>query len=220
MLSTWMEVPFKPLPSWLANIAHLICIAGGSSVSVGGGVVTSYPSDTACQCPWPTGNVNCKNYCVGNEWAVERKVTTILCAHLPRCTAYTGCGNTSTCQEGRCVCNDGYEGEDCHLATTTTTTTTTPTTTTTTATSTPLFSRSTAHRASSTSMPAVADPASFAHWRTAVAVLAVFLVVLICALVLTLRGRRPSTRVAWTVSSEPTYTHLAGDLLADPDEEL
>jgi anti-sigma-K factor RskA len=58
---------------------------------------------------------------------------------------------------------------------------------------------------------------SFAHWRTAVAILAVMLVVLMLVLVLVLRGRQTPARVAWTVS-EPEYSHLAGVLLTEEDE--
>jgi hypothetical protein len=39
-------------------------------VSVSHGIVTSYPSDESCACPWPRNNPNCDHYCPsGNAYA-------------------------------------------------------------------------------------------------------------------------------------------------------
>eukprot|EP00730_Choanoeca_flexa_P002113 TRINITY_DN10918_c0_g2_i2.p1 TRINITY_DN10918_c0_g2~~TRINITY_DN10918_c0_g2_i2.p1 ORF type:complete len:520 (+),score=78.76 TRINITY_DN10918_c0_g2_i2:95-1561(+) len=188
---------------------------GGSSVSAAGGIVTSYPSDQQCNCPWPQGNANCKHFCTKDTaWAVERAVTTILCAHVPRCTAFAGCGPQGQCVNHSCVCSQGYEGTDCSVPTTATTTAADATSTTTAAPTTTSSSTSQVDT-TTTAPPRTSTIATTpfieryypsrskdSHWQAAVGVLAALLTILIGVLIIVLRGR------GRTRSAAPIYRQL------------
>ncbi|XP_074540062.1 N-acetylglucosamine-1-phosphodiester alpha-N-acetylglucosaminidase-like [Halichoeres trimaculatus] len=70
---------------------------GGSSTYVVNGVLASYPSD-ACK--------------PDNRWRCARPISTVLCIHQRRCQP-KNCSGHGKCVDGRCLCEDGWEGRGC-----------------------------------------------------------------------------------------------------------
>ncbi|XP_057690082.1 N-acetylglucosamine-1-phosphodiester alpha-N-acetylglucosaminidase isoform X1 [Corythoichthys intestinalis] len=70
---------------------------GGSSTFVSKGSLANYPSDT------------CK---ADNRWRCARAVSTVLCVHPRRCQL-SDCGPHGVCDDGVCVCDVGWRGENC-----------------------------------------------------------------------------------------------------------
>ncbi|GLD62327.1 N-acetylglucosamine-1-phosphodiester alpha-N-acetylglucosaminidase-like protein, partial [Lates japonicus] len=70
---------------------------GGSSTYVVDGSLSSYPSDE----------------CVpDNRWRCGRQVSTILCVHPRRCEP-SDCSGHGACVDGRCQCQEGWQGAAC-----------------------------------------------------------------------------------------------------------
>ncbi|XP_028280919.1 N-acetylglucosamine-1-phosphodiester alpha-N-acetylglucosaminidase [Parambassis ranga] len=70
---------------------------GGSSTYVIRGSLASYPSD------------HCKS---DNRWRCGRHVSTILCVHQQQCQP-ANCSGHGDCVDGRCQCQDGWQGAAC-----------------------------------------------------------------------------------------------------------
>ncbi|XP_036930218.1 N-acetylglucosamine-1-phosphodiester alpha-N-acetylglucosaminidase-like [Acanthopagrus latus] len=70
---------------------------GGSSTYVMDGSLASYPSD------------HCKS---DSRWRCGRHVSTILCVHPRRCQP-ANCSGHGDCVDGRCRCQDGWQGAAC-----------------------------------------------------------------------------------------------------------
>ncbi|KAM9851820.1 N-acetylglucosamine-1-phosphodiester alpha-N-acetylglucosaminidase [Aulostomus maculatus] len=70
---------------------------GGSSTYVVDGSLASYPSD------------HCKP---DNRWRCARRVSTILCVHGRRCQP-ANCSGHGDCVDGRCRCQEGWQGAAC-----------------------------------------------------------------------------------------------------------
>ncbi|XP_034534267.1 N-acetylglucosamine-1-phosphodiester alpha-N-acetylglucosaminidase [Notolabrus celidotus] len=70
---------------------------GGSSTFVVGGNLASYPSD----------------HCIPDgRWRCARRVSTVLCVHPRRCDP-EDCSGHGKCVDGRCQCQDGWQGDAC-----------------------------------------------------------------------------------------------------------
>uniref|UniRef100_UPI003AAAACEB N-acetylglucosamine-1-phosphodiester alpha-N-acetylglucosaminidase-like n=1 Tax=Centroberyx gerrardi TaxID=166262 RepID=UPI003AAAACEB len=70
---------------------------GGSSTYVRNGSLASYPSD----------------HCVpDSRWRCARPVSTILCVHQRRCRP-ADCSGNGDCVDGRCRCQEGWQGAAC-----------------------------------------------------------------------------------------------------------
>ncbi|XP_058504002.1 N-acetylglucosamine-1-phosphodiester alpha-N-acetylglucosaminidase isoform X2 [Solea solea] len=70
---------------------------GGSSTFVMNGSVAGYPSD----------------HCIpDSRWRCGRRVSTVLCVHPRRCQP-PDCGGHGDCEDGRCVCRHGWQGDAC-----------------------------------------------------------------------------------------------------------
>ncbi|XP_068997176.1 N-acetylglucosamine-1-phosphodiester alpha-N-acetylglucosaminidase [Embiotoca jacksoni] len=70
---------------------------GGSSTFVVNGSLASYPSD----------------HCIpDSRWRCGRSVSTILCVHRRRCQP-ENCSGHGDCVDGRCRCEDGWQGAAC-----------------------------------------------------------------------------------------------------------
>ncbi|KAL4617104.1 N-acetylglucosamine-1-phosphodiester alpha-N-acetylglucosaminidase isoform X1 [Arapaima gigas] len=69
---------------------------GGSSTFVANESLASYPSD----------------HCKDNMWRCPRSVSTVLCVHEPLCHS-ENCSGRGTCEDGRCVCQEGWAGPAC-----------------------------------------------------------------------------------------------------------
>ncbi|KAL7394538.1 hypothetical protein ABVT39_027504 [Epinephelus coioides] len=70
---------------------------GGSSTYVTGGKLASYPSD------------HCKS---DGRWRCARPISTILCVHQRRCQP-ANCSGHGDCVDGRCRCQEGWQGAAC-----------------------------------------------------------------------------------------------------------
>ncbi|XP_029959508.1 N-acetylglucosamine-1-phosphodiester alpha-N-acetylglucosaminidase isoform X2 [Salarias fasciatus] len=70
---------------------------GGSSTYVVNGSLASYPSD------------HCKP---DSRWRCDRNVSTVLCIHPPRCRP-VNCSGNGDCVDGRCRCQEGWQGAAC-----------------------------------------------------------------------------------------------------------
>ncbi|XP_038566307.1 N-acetylglucosamine-1-phosphodiester alpha-N-acetylglucosaminidase isoform X1 [Micropterus salmoides] len=70
---------------------------GGSSTFVIDGSLASYPSDH-CQ--------------ADSRWRCGRRVSTVLCVHLRRCQP-ANCSGHGDCVDGRCQCQEGWQGAAC-----------------------------------------------------------------------------------------------------------
>lgn len=70
---------------------------GGSSTYVNHGSLASYPSD----------------HCIPDgRWRCARRVSTILCVHQRRCQP-SDCSGHGDCVDGRCRCQEGWQGDGC-----------------------------------------------------------------------------------------------------------
>uniref|UniRef100_A0A3Q3FZI1 N-acetylglucosamine-1-phosphodiester alpha-N-acetylglucosaminidase n=1 Tax=Labrus bergylta TaxID=56723 RepID=A0A3Q3FZI1_9LABR len=70
---------------------------GGSSTYVVNGRLASYPSD----------------HCIPDgRWRCGRRVSTILCVHQRRCKV-ANCSGHGECVDGRCWCQQGWQGDAC-----------------------------------------------------------------------------------------------------------
>ncbi|KAK0051511.1 N-acetylglucosamine-1-phosphodiester alpha-N-acetylglucosaminidase [Biomphalaria pfeifferi] len=73
---------------------------GGSATTVINGTLVNFPSDL----------------CVNSSYNCERKVSTIICAHLPAC-AVKDCSGHGSCDIGTCLCQGHWSGPGCETLT-------------------------------------------------------------------------------------------------------
>ncbi|CAL1544365.1 unnamed protein product [Lymnaea stagnalis] len=71
---------------------------GGSATTVVNGTLVNYPSD----------------HCVNSTYNCERKVSTILCVHEPKCSA-EDCSGHGSCDMGICQCRGHWAGTACDI---------------------------------------------------------------------------------------------------------
>ncbi|KAH9499715.1 hypothetical protein Btru_077652 [Bulinus truncatus] len=69
---------------------------GGSATTVINGTVVNFPSDQ----------------CINSSYNCERKVSTVICAHQPRCSV-KDCSGHGTCELGVCRCRGHWSGAGC-----------------------------------------------------------------------------------------------------------